>query len=428
MARSTRDRTILDAVESALGAKPTQQELRKLTVPELDEIAGRLDEFWRDQARQPIKAGASFIGGWRSSHGSEPSLRADLSDSLLYYSRLLLLDPLADFFNDGSVLPSPRGVRYRRPDGRYNTVSAGARIWSQAGAYESLREDRDMAAARFASMVRNLYSLEKLIREDIIVLRSQWPVLAQRGTQLDTAVRHDVQSKDLQDFIKSIPPDEIGLTAWDNLQGFAIAGDGPVHVADEKWRNAPFFYYLDKMLAVAHAFDAQFVPPTKQDLQFLRKKVTVGVHRMHPGAMLREVSDFLLPSIEVPIREAVAVRKSSDNFEEWRVGLQHIQHEASGDTEAELRDRVEEELLPRMNRVKRDLEKSPLSLNLRPDAINFVIDAAVGLAVADLTHQPSWGVATGATSGILHWIVKAYTRPKPQGADAVLATLLRDPA
>lgn len=425
--KSPQTGTVLDALENSLGAKPTERELSMLSITELDQLADELSEFWRAQADEPIPGGASLIGGFRSAYGSEPSFREDLSDSLLYYPRLLLLDPLANYFDDRSALPDTRGIRYRRRDGVDNVLQAGAQIWSRAGSYESLRDDAAAAAGRFAGVVHNLYSLEGPIRDGVTVLRSQWPILDRRRAQLKTAVRHDVASKDLRDFIWSIPPDEIGLTAWDNLQGLSVSLDGPVQPADEKWRAEPFFYYFDKMLAVADAFDAQYVPSSETDLAFLRMKVTVGMHRLHPDAMLREVSRVVVPSIEVPIREAAAIRKSSGDFEDWRSVLRSIQREASADSPAELRERVEDELRPRVNQVRRDLERSSLKDLVRTDGADVVIDAALGFAVLGATHEPLWGAAAGASSGVLQWIRRAYTRTKPSGADAVLTTLVRDP-
>lgn len=418
--------TVLDALENSLGAKPTQRELARLSLAELEHLADVLGEFWLAQADETIPDGASLVGGWRSAYGSEPSFREDLSDSLLYYPRLLLLDPLANFFSNRSALPAPRGIRYRRRDGVDNVVHAGAQIWSRDGSYESLREDPVSAAARFAGIVLNLYALEGLIRDGVVVLRSQWPILARRRVQLETAVRHDVASKELQDFIASIPPDTIGPTSWDNLQGLSMSLSDPIRPADEKWQAEPFFYYIDKMLAIADAFDAQYVPSSEVDLALLRKKVTVGAHRMHPGAMLREVSRIAVPSIEVSVRQAAAIRKSSSDFEDWRSALRNIQRGASADSPDELRQRVEDELRPRVNKVRRDLESSSLKDLVRTEGMGVIIDGAVGFAVSAVTHEPLWGAAATVSSGVLQWIHKAYTRARPTGADAVLTTLLRD--
>lgn len=419
--------TVLDALENSLGAKPTLRELEMLSLAELDHLAGALGEFWSIQADEAVPDGASLIGGWRSAYGSEPSFREDLSDSLLYYPRLLLLDPLANFFEDRSALPDPRGIRYRRRDGVDNVVHAGAQIWSRAGSYESLREDPVSASARFARIVHNLYALEELIRDGVVVLRSQWPILARRRVQLETAVRHDVASKELQDFIAAIPPDKIGPTAWDNLQGFSLSLDGAIRPSDEKWRAEPFFYYIDKMLAIADSFDAQYVPSSEADLTLLRKKVSVGGHHMHPEAVLREVSRVAVPSIEVSVRQAVAIRKSSSDFEDWRSALRSIQRGASADSPDELRQRVEDELRPRVNNLRRELESSSLKELVRTDGTDVIIDGALGFSVAVATQEPLWGAAATVGSGVLQWIRKAYTRARPTGADAVLTTLLRDP-
>lgn len=418
--------TVIDALEHSLGARPTQRDLMMLNLSELDDLVGVLSEFWLAQADEPVTGGASLIGGWTSAYGSEPSFRADLSDALLYYPSLLLLDPLANFFDDRSALPAARGIRYRRRDGIDNVVHAGPELWSRADAYESLRQDPKSAAARFARIVDNLYALEEPIREGVVVLRSQWPVLARRRVQLESAVRHDVGSKDLQDFIASIPPDEVGPMAWDNLQGSAVSLSDPIRPSDEKWRAEPFFYYIDKMLAVADAFNAQYVPFSEVDLALLRKKVTIGMHSMHPQAVLREVSRVTVPSIEVSVRQAAAIRKSSDDFEDWRSSLRNIQRGASADSPEELRQRVEDELRPRVNQVRRDLEKSSLKDLVQSEGTDLAIDAVVGLSVAYGAHEPLWGAAASVGTGVLQWIRKAYTRPRPAGADAVLATLIRD--
>ena len=418
--------TILDALEDSLGAKPTKRELTKLSLVELDHIAGALDDFWRDQANEAVPEGASLVGGWRSAYGSEPAFREDLSDSLLYCPRVMLLDPLAEFFDDRSALPPTRGIGYRRADGIYNVVHSGAQIWSAQGSYESLRDAPALAASRFSGIVRNLYAIEGPIREGVVVMRSQWPILHRRRAQLESAVRHDVSSDDLQDLIESML-DKSQLTAWDNLQGPSLSMNGPVRPSDQKWEAQSFFYYLNKMLAVADAFGAQYVPSSGADLALLRKKVTLGVHRSHPGAILREVSRVVVPSVEVPIRQAVELRKSSEDFEDWRSSLRKIQRDASSDSPEELRQRVEDELRPRVNSVRHSLERSSIKELVRTDGTSLVIDAVVGVGVGVAVNDPLWGVAAGGGSGVLKWILKAYLRDKPTGVDAVLATLLRDP-
>ncbi len=169
------------------------------------------------------------------------------------------------------------------------------------------------------------------------------------------------------------------------------------------------------------------MPSTEVDLTLLRRKVTVGVHRAHPEAMLREVSRVAVPSIEVSVRQAAAIRKSSSDFEDWRSALRSIQRGASADSPDELRQRIEDELRPRVNRVRRDLESSSLKELVRSDGTDVIIDGALGFSVGFATNEPLWGAAATVGSAVLQWIRKAYTRARPTGADAVLTTLLRDP-
>lgn len=415
--------TVFDVIENHLGDRPTRAQLEALSIEELEELAGYLGELSTAQADEEIPGGASLLGGWLSSFWSERVLREELSDSILYYDRLLVMDPLADYFSDRSALPQPHPIRYRRPDGGENTITAGAALWNW-GSYEEVRSVPADAARRFAAIVMNLYELEQPIRSGVLVLRNQWPVLAERAEQLATAVRHDVGSKELQTFVRGVPPTEVGLTAWDSLQGGGITFDSPARAADKPWQAEPFFYYLNKMLAVADAAGAQYIPSTALDLGLLERKVSGALHRMHPGVMLREVSRVAVPSVEVPIREAVAMRRSSEDFEDWRSTLSAIQRNGSADTSEELAQRVEDELAPRVRAVQRGLQRSSFAASVRSQGASLVIDGAIGAATAMLTHDV-WGAGAGVTSGALHWIYRAYTREKPHGADAVLSVLVK---
>lgn len=415
--------TILDVIENALGERPSRNRLERLTLDQIEELSDLMRELWVAQADEPVPDGGSLIGGWLSSYWSEKVLRHELSDSLLYYPKLLVLDPLANFFDDRAALPEDRPIRYRR--GSQDVVMfSGPRIWSRTDSFEEVRQSPSEAARRFASIVLNLYDVEVPIREGVIVLRSQWPVLTRRRPQLESAVRHDVGSAALQDFIRGIPSNSVGPMAWDNLQGLAVSADGEVRPADAPWRAAPFFYYVNKMLAVADATGSQYVPSTEVDLQLLRLKVDGGMQRIHPGALLREVSRIAVPSLDLPLNQAAAIRRSSSGFEEWRSIVRKIQRDASADTADELRERVEDELQPRLNALKRDLKRNSLASITRDDGAGLVIDATLGLATAAATGEPAAGVAAMVAGGVLRWLWRAYGRDRPAGANAVLATLI----
>lgn len=424
--------TILDALDGALGGRGAA-DLRKLSLRDIDEIADLLDEFWSAQyemAPAPTASRSAFVGGWMGPFFSEPMLRRDLADALLYYPQVMVLDPLADFFSRGEGLPELWSVGYVRPDREINKVASGPAMWRHNGTYESLRTDPEGAARRFASIVGNLYLLEQPIRAGVIDVRSQWPIIKARSHQLETALRFDVRSSVLQDYLATA--DVSGLHVWDSITGLQVSMDLPVVRRDAPMRAAPILYYLAKTLAVADAGDAQYVPTNEPSLGLLRSKYNDAVARTHPAAMLREVARIAVPSADVALREVVAIRQASDNFEDWRLSLEGLHRATASDDARTLRERVEETLLPKVHSVERELGSSSLGSSFRKAGADVVIDGAVGAAtgaIAAGSVDPGaaalLGVGGAATAGALRWLLRQYA-PAPIGGDrAVLATLIK---
>jgi hypothetical protein len=420
---------VLDVIENALGCRPTRAEMEALSISELEELNDRLSEFWEAQHDEPVRGDAVLLGGWMGAFWSEQMLRTELSDSLLYYSSLVVLDPLADYFGDRAELPEPRPIRFRRSDGRHNSVVSGPLQWSSQGTFPVPRESQSEAATNFARIVSNLYELESLIRAGVVILRSQWPTLAERSQQLATSVRKDIRSPEMQAFVRSEEAlAEGGFTVWDNMRGLEVHMDLPVHTADGAWQAQHAFYYLAKVLAVADAAGAQYVPTNELDLGLLRLKVSASIRQSHPGSLLREVSRVLVPSADIPVREALAIRESSPNFEDWRSALSNLRRVTSAADGEELRRRVEDELRPRVRSIERDLDRTSLSASVRKDGASMIIDGAIGLGAAVAAGESVVGVGAAFASGAVRWVHSAYTREQPEGADAVLAALVNSSA
>jgi hypothetical protein len=426
--------TVLDALDNAVGERVRDGSLGQITVAELDEVRDVLTDFWNAQSdpNAPTDSDApppSFIGGWVGPFWSERMLRGDLSDALLYYPRLLVLDPLADFFSDGRGLPPLWRTRYRRPDGQVNVMTTGPDMWRDPFTYTTLRSNAVEAAHRFASIVENLYLLEQPIRGGVIIVRSQWPTLRAKQEQLATAVRHDSRNSILQEYLDETDRAELHL--WDTIRGMQATMDLPVVKADAPMQYAPALYYLAKTLAVADATGAQYVPVNQASLGLLRAKYNDAV-RSHPSAMLREVSRVVVPSSDIPIREAVAMRASSDDFEDWRLGLQSLQRASADDDLATLHDRVQETLLPRVHDVERGLQTSRLRESFTRAGADVIVDGAVGVLTgvatatqADLATAVLAGLGGAAGGATLRWMLRQYAPAGSSGAEAVLVTLIR---
>jgi hypothetical protein len=422
--------TVLDVVENALGSRPTLKQLRKLTIPELDELSGLLSELSEAQCEDEIPGGAYLVGGWLGGYWSEPFLRGDLGKSLLYYSNLLVLDPLADYFDDRSRLPQTRPIRVRRQDGQFNTVTAGPDLWSRNGSFVSLRDTPEEAAGRFAAIVGNLYSLDPLIRSGVVVLRSQWPILSRRADALATSLRHDIHSQKMQTLAREPSTGEDSFAVWDNLRGASLSFDGPgvgVLPSDEPWRTQHVFYYLAKTLAIADAAGAQYVPSTERDLELLRTKASSATRSStHPAAFLSEVARVIVPSFEVPIQQAVAMRESSESFEDWRSKLELIRRAGAADDTEQLRQRVQDELRPAVRAVETELHRSSTLSALDKTTANVIFTGgiAAGAAVAS-GGNATVAVGAAAATGIVSWLRHAYGQQSPGGAEAVLVALVR---
>jgi len=426
--------TILDVLDNALGDRVRDSSLDRLTIAELDDVVGILTDFWNAQPDldgTPVEGlpRPSFIGGWIGPFWSEQMLRRDLSDALLYYPRLLVIDPLADFFSDGRGLPPLWRTRYRRRDGQSDIVEAGPGLWRDQDTYERLRPDEGSAAERFAAIVANMYSLEGPIRAGIVVLRSQWPTIRDTAQQLATAVRLDTRNTNLQAYLDAADQSELHI--WDNIRGMQITMDRPIVRADAPMQFAPPLYYLAKTIALANAGGAQYVPVNNASLGLLRAKYNEAF-RPHPAAMLREVSRVAVPTSDIPISEAVAMRASSEDFEEWRLQLQRLQRESAGDDPATLHDRVQETLLAKVHNVERSLNRSRMRSSFRPAGGDFIIDGLVGVGTAAATATQTEmatallaGAAGAAGGAMLRWLSKQYAPSGPSGAEAVLATLIR---
>jgi len=424
--------TILDALDGVIGER-RGADLQSLSLRELDNIGELLEEFWSRQhqaAPTSTPSRSAFIGGWMGPFFSEPMLRRDLADALLYYPKIMVLDPLADFFSRGEGLPELWSVGYVRPDREINRVASGPAMWRNNGTYESLRTDPEGAARRFANIVDNLYLLEQPIRAGVIDVRSQWPIIKARSRQLETALRFDVGNAALQDYLAAA--DVSGLHVWDSITGLQVSMNLPVVHRDAPMQAAPMLYYLAKTLAVADASDAQYVPTNESSLGLLRIKYNDAVVRTHPAAMIREVARIAVPSADVALREAVAIRQSSDNFEDWRLSLQALHRATVSDDAQTLRERVEETLLPKVHSVERELGSSSLGSSFRKAGADVVIDGAVGAATGAISAgsvDPGaaalLGIGGAAAAGALRWLLRQYAPAPIEGDQAVLATLIK---
>jgi hypothetical protein len=423
--------TVLDVLEGFFGAIPGEAAVRALNHREIDELGHLVLQSAAVTAAAPAPTGTVYPGGWLAGNWHEQLFRGDLTLALLYYPRLLVHDPLADFFfSDFASLPAGRPLRERH--GRM-TVSAGPAIWAPAVSYAGMRSNLDTLRDYLARVINFLLDVAPLLRSSVLITRSQWPTILHRSQALMTAVRHDVRSSDMQAVVADALAAGDPVPSWDTIRGLNVLPSSGLRDSDEPWRFQHEFFYLGKTLAIADAAGAKFVPPTESELKLLRIKANqagrAAVLGRQPLEMLAEVARVLVPDFQLDARTAVAMRTSEDAFDDWHRGLRSLARGGEAPIE-ELRERVEDELLPQVRRLRLATDHSTtMRQALKDTTATTVISGAVAAGAAGLASgDPVIGAAAAAVSGVLQWAWKAYRPPSLGGADAVMASLIRRPA
>src|SRR4051794_4382261 len=90
----------LDVVEGFFGGTPTEQEIRALSRSQVEELGYLAQESASSSLLEPVPAETYYPGGFLAGHWQFADIHEHLHLSLLYYPRLLVHDPLADFFFD----------------------------------------------------------------------------------------------------------------------------------------------------------------------------------------------------------------------------------------------------------------------------------------------------------------------------------------
>ena len=420
--------TIIDVLEGYFGETPDEAAVRALNQPEIEELGDLAVQFATAQVGTPAPKGAVYPGGWLAGNWHDQLFRGDLSLALLYYPSLLVHDPLADFFssNYGS-LPPTRDLREKN---NRMTIISGPAIWGQPESYEGMRSNMDVVRDHLVNVITLLVDAAPMLRTCALVTRSQWPTILDRSQALMTSVRHDVRSQDMQAAVAGAAAAGTPPATWDNMRGMNALPASGLRASDEPWKWQHEFFYLAKTLAVADAAGATYAPPTDGDLAVLRAKVA-GAQRAvmgdrQPLEFIAEVARVLVPDLQLDARTAVAMRASEEAFDDWHRGLRSLAR-AVDNTASELRERVEDELLPKVRRVERAISRSAVSRRaLREQAATTLITGAAAVGAANLAGANPWitGTATVA-SGAMLWAWKAYRPPSLGGEDAVLASLIR---
>jgi hypothetical protein len=401
-----------------------------MSLGEFDDLRDLVLESASVQLAEAAPENCFYPGGWVAGNWQQQAMRGDLNLLLLYYPRIAVHDPIADFyFDDHDRLPKMRPLRERNGQ---MSIEAGVAVWGKGASYGEMRGSVDGVRDYMATVITYMFELAPLIHESVIVPRAQWPVILERQNSIMASVRHDVSSADMQELVRLSAENGDPVTVWDFLRGFGVVPGAGVRISDLPWRSQYEFFYLAKSLAFADQTGSVYVPPTESDLKMLRLKSEALGKRLsaiakQPLDLLGEVARVLIPDLQLKADQAVKIRNNDENFDDWRRLLSRIARDSRHDSPEELHQRVEDELLPVVRRVEVKTKRSTvLKETVKDQAATAVFTGGPAITSAVLSGgNPLVIGANVVTGGVLQWIWKAYRPPKLGGADTVIASIIR---
>lgn len=423
--------SILDVIENFFGEYPTERQVTSLQLSEVDELRDRVLEYAAATVGEPVPAGCVYLGGWLGAHWGSSAMEPERTLALLYYFRVLVHDPLADYF-----FPEVDRLRSNHPVdmGRGVTVqTVGPREVAQTQSYVALRSDPDGAKSRLWQIIASVVSAEPLLRSGVLQARPQFPILLARSQPLETSVRHDLRDPAMWEVYRRYvdAPAEQQLQVWDNLRGGRVTINERGYHNDSSLVAEASYYYLAKTLGIADNYGAVYAPDTPGALELLRAKASRLSAKIDgrnvPLTILPTVAELLVPGLALDLRTAVKMRQSEADFEDWRRGLRELERACRDDDPTELQAHVEDSLLPQVEKLSKRVNASSTLSSLRTAGSNFAITAGVDLAAAGMAGDASIGktLAVSATTGVLQWIYSAYKAPRLGGREAILGALMK---
>jgi hypothetical protein len=419
--------TPLDVLENFLGEHPSGDAIRRLTYEQLRELGDAAKQSAIASLADPTPPDTYYHGGWVGAHWQYQIMAGDLNLALLYYPRILVHDPLAEFFFDEHDRLPP--LRPLHETSSRMIISGGPQVWSQHSSARMTKDDYMGERESLAGIVQYMSDLGPLLRAGILVCRTQYPTLIERHEAIMSSVRHDVRSPLMQRAVteaNAIDP----VPVWDSLRGMQLTPSTGYRKIDQPWATQYEFYFLAKTLAIADQAGAVYAPLAGGDLHLLRQKARAAKLSSppgHPRGVLEEVARLLVPDLQLRARDAVAIRSSEDAFDDWRRQISSLARDASSDSADEMRQRVEDALIPAIRRVeKASYGTAALRSSLRDTGAYVAMSALPAAGAASLTGGvPAVTAAAAAAGGVLKWLYEAYKPMKVDSRDAVLASLIR---
>ncbi|WP_347041774.1 hypothetical protein [Brachybacterium nesterenkovii] len=414
--------TSLDVLDDFFGGLPEADIAESLTAAQVDDLGTSVNAASQKLSRMKPSAepigDLIYPGGWLGNGWQHEVFRPELNCALLYQPRLLVHDPLAEyFFSELNILPEVtlkgwNGIR----------VTHGARMWANTGRHMHRGDDIDGVRADLKAIFGTLRHFEKLIRSGVVVMRSQFPILNKEWHALDASVRADMRSESMAEV--AARREGAPLPRWDNLRGaHASPPGGLLDPADPaQWKSE--YYYLAKTLMFSGSAGAHYAPASDNELALLQAKSTKysgGSQAFTPSRpLVDEVLRQMAPDMKLDPDTTVKVRESEEAFEAWRIELRGLQRASAGIPDEELPQLVKDTMQPRIDEVRKAVSKSYILRRNAPRNLGLALIAGISAAPSG----PGGAAFAAASTGVGGIMMDMYGRRQLDGSKPVIAALL----
>lgn len=414
--------TSLDVLDDFFGGLPDADVADSLTAAQIDDLGTRVNAASQKLSRMKPSAepigDLIYPGGWLGSGWQHDIFRRELNCSLLYQPRLLVHDPLAEYFSsDFNILPEVT----LKGHNEFRSIH-GARMWANTG--RCVNREGDIAAVRsdLKGILETLRYFEKLIRTGTIVLRSQYPILSREWHALDSSVRADMRSSPMAEV--AAPNKGMPLPRWDNLRGGQATPPGGLLNPADPTRWKPEYYYLAKTLMFSGSAGAHYAPASPNELALLQAKsatLSRGNQASAPRRpLVEEVLRQMAPDLTLDPDTAVKVRASEEAFNSWRIELRELQRASVGLSNEELPQLVSDRMQPRIDEVRKAVSKSDVLKRNAPKNLGLALIAGISA----LPGGPGVAAFAAATTGVGGSLMDMYGPRHLDGSKPVIAALL----
>ncbi|MFD1504294.1 hypothetical protein FE374_04420 [Georgenia yuyongxinii] len=414
--------TSLDVLDDFFGGLPGAGAAKSLTLSQIDELGEMVNttaaRLSRMQPSTELIGDLVYPGGWLGNGWQDEIFRNELNCALLYEPRLLVHDPLAEyFFSDFNLLPEVA------LEGRGGTqVVAGARMWANHGRRVHRGDDVEGIRADLDSILGVLNLFEPLIRSGVIVMRSQFPILERERHALAASVRADLRSAPT---VATVARTEgLPLPRWDNLRGLQVTPPGGLLDPNDRAQWEPEFYYLAKTLMFSRSAAALYAPASDNELALLQTKSAEylkGKRSFAPSQpLIQEALRTMAPDMRLDPVTAVKVRSSEEAFNAWRQELRTLQRASVGVADADVPQLVKDMMQPKVDEVWKAVSKSAVLSRRAPKNLGLALITGIGALPGGLAAA----AAAAAATGVGGYLMDTFVRRQLDGSKPVIAALL----